>query len=81
MGVSSGGSSRLALLERAPRTPLVVRGEGYNATAYVITSNLNARQAQPFLLTEKEVPNDDGTIPLTAINYDDRYYQNDFDFA
>ncbi|EJO27525.1 hypothetical protein, partial [Achromobacter marplatensis] len=81
MGVSSGGSSRLALLERAPRTPLVVRGEGYNATAYVITSNLNARQARPFLLTEKEVPNDDGTIPLTAINYDDRYYQNDFDFA
>lgn len=81
MSVSSGGSSRLALLERVPRTPLVVRGEGYNATAYVITSNVNARQAQPFLLTEKEVPNDDGTIPVKAINYDDRYYQNDFDFA
>lgn len=81
MGVSSGGSSRIALLERAPRTPLVVRGDGYNATAYIITSNMNARQAQPFLLTEKEVPNDDGTIPLTAINYDPRYYQNDFDFA
>lgn len=81
MGVSSGGSPRVALLERVPRTPVLVRGEAYNATAYVIASSANSRQAQPFLLTEKGTPNDDGTIPLTAINYDDRYYQNDFDFA
>lgn len=81
MGVSSGGSPRVALLERVPRTPVVVRGEAYNATSYVIASGVNSRQAQPFLLTEKGTPNDDGTIPLTAINYDDRYYQNDFDFA
>lgn len=81
MVVSSGGSPRVALLERVPRTPVVVRGEAYNATSYVIASGVNPRQAHPFLVTEKGTPNDDGTIPLTAINYDDRYYQNDFDFA
>lgn len=81
MPVQSGGSSRLALLSTAPRTAIILRGEGYNPTGYIIGQGTSPRQAQPFLITEKGVPNDDGTIPLTAINYDDRYYQNDRDFA
>lgn len=81
MAVQSGGSSRLALLAVTPRTPIVLRGDGYNPTGYIIGSGASPRQAQPFLVTEKGVPNDDGTIPLTAINYDARYYQNDLDFA
>lgn len=80
MPVQSGGSSRLALLSTSPRTPIILRGEGYNPTGYIIGQGTSPRQAQPFLVTEKGVPNDDGTVPLTAINYDARYYQNDLDF-
>ncbi len=80
MDITYGGSRRHALLERVPRTPIVVRGEAYNATAYIIGVGQSPRQARPFLVTEKGAPNDDGTIPLTAINYDARYYQNDLDF-
>lgn len=81
IGVQSGGASRLALLTHPPRTPIVLRGAGYNPTAYILGKGDSPRQAQPFLITEKGVPNDDGTIPLSAINYDARYYQNDLDFA
>lgn len=81
IAVQSGGGARLALLAHAPRTPIVLRGVGYNPTAYILGKGDSPRQAQPFLITEKGVPNDDGTIPLTAINYDARYYQNDLDFA
>ncbi|WP_313695359.1 host specificity factor TipJ family phage tail protein [Achromobacter mucicolens] len=81
MPVQSGGSPRLALLSTAPRTEIILRGEGYNPTGYIIGQGAAPRQAQPFLITEKGAPNDDGTIPITAINYDDRYYQNDRDFA
>ncbi|CAB3680444.1 host specificity factor TipJ family phage tail protein [Achromobacter kerstersii] len=80
MGVSPGGAARLALLERDPRTPVICRGDGYNATGYIITEASETRAAKPFILTEKDAPNDDGTIPLKAINYDARYYQNDLDF-
>ncbi len=80
MGVSPGGGARLALLSRAPRTPVICRGEGYNPTGYIITEASDTRAAKPFILTEKGAPNEDGTIPLRAINYDARYYQNDLDF-
>ncbi len=80
ISVQSGGSRRLALLASAPRTPIVLRGEGYNPTGYILGQGESPRQAIPFLVTEKGSPNDDGTIPMTAINYDARYYQNDLDF-
>ncbi|NMK45515.1 host specificity factor TipJ family phage tail protein [Achromobacter sp. Bel] len=80
MAVQSGGSARLALLEREPRTPIILRGEGYNPTTYIIGEGTSPREAMPFLVDEKGAPNDDGTIPLKAINYDARYYQNDLDF-
>ena len=80
MAVQSGGSPRLALLEREPRTPIILRGEGYNPTTYIIGEAGSEREAMPFLIDEKGAPNDDGTIPLKAINYDRRYYKNDLDF-
>lgn len=80
MAVVSGGSPRLALLQRMPRAPVICRGAGYNATGYIITEAGDDRTAKPFILTEKNEPNDDGTVPLKAINYDARYYQNDLDF-
>ncbi|WP_447988341.1 host specificity factor TipJ family phage tail protein [Achromobacter spanius] len=81
MAVQSGGSSRLALLEREPRTPIILRGEGYNPTTYIIGDGASTREEMPFLVDEKGAPNEDGTIPLKAINYDARYYQNDRDFV
>lgn len=81
MAVQSGGSPRFALLEREPRTPIILRGEGYNPTTYIIGEGVSNREAMPFLVDEKGAPNDDGSIPLKAINYDARYYQNDRDFA
>lgn len=78
MPVASGGARRFALLSRAPRVPLVV--DGYNQTKYIITNSFDTRRARPFLVTEKSQPNDDMTIPLTAINYDARYYANDGDY-
>lgn len=80
MDVAYGGSQRHGLLERVPRTPIVARGEAYNTTTYIIGVGESPRQARAFLVTEKGSPNDDGTIPMTAINYDARYYQNDLDF-
>lgn len=81
MTVQSGGGPRLALLEHEPRTPIILRGEGYNPTAYIIGEGDSPREAMAFLVDEKGAPNEDGTIPLTAINYDSRYYQNDRDFV
>lgn len=80
MPVSSGGSEWLALLGRQPRTPIVLRGEGYNPTGYIIGLAGGSRHARSFLITEKGATNDDGTIPLTAMNYDARFYANDLDF-
>ncbi len=73
--VFDGGGSWFARLAHAPRAPLVA--EGNAATKYIIGAGMSPRQARPFLITEKGQPNDDGTIPITAINYDARYYQND----
>ncbi|WP_147297411.1 hypothetical protein [Bordetella trematum] len=56
-----------ARLAREPRTAIIVRGEAYNTTTYIITDAENSRRAKPFILTEKDAPNKDGTIPLSAI--------------
>lgn len=80
MKVQSGGGPRLALLERVPRTPIILRGEGYNPTGYIIGPGDSPHEAMAFLVDEKGRPNDDGTIPLKAINYDRRYYKNDHDY-
>ncbi len=75
-----GPGPRQIVLDHAPQVPVVVDDTAYVRTAYVITDNAGARNALPVLVTEKGEPNDDTTIPITAINYDGRYYQNDRDF-
>lgn len=82
MAVTNGGSSYAALLARDPRTePLTRRDGAQNPTQYVIGVGGNPRSLTPFLVTEKGAANDDGTVPLSGINYDDRYYERDRDFA
>lgn len=81
IAVTQGQSRRHVVLAHAPRRPLVTDGRAYARTTYVIDDGANGRKAHPFLLTEKGAPDDDTTIPLTCINYDRRYYQNDRMFA
>lgn len=81
MGVSPGGGPRWALLEREPRTPILTRRAGaYFPTTYIIGAGTSPRQARAFILGEKDRANADSTVPLRAINYDDRYYEHDLDF-
>jgi len=81
MSVSPGGSSRLALLERPPRTPIQTRGtDAYFPTTYLIGVGTTPRQPRAFILVEKDRANSDGTVPIRAINYDYRYYERDLDF-
>lgn len=75
--IEPGPTPTSILLTRAPRTPVVTAGAA--PTRYIIGSDLQARQAQPFLVTGKE-PGDGMTITLSCVNYDARYYLNDGDF-
>jgi hypothetical protein len=79
--ITPGASPTHGVLARAPAQPLVTDDRMYMKTTYIIASGANARQSRPFLLTEKDKANDDGTIPLTAVNYDERYYLHDRDYA
>ncbi|MDQ2139593.1 host specificity factor TipJ family phage tail protein [Alcaligenaceae bacterium B3P038] len=76
--VTRGSSDRHALLSRAPRTPINVDPGDYVRTLFAMATA--ERRPEPFLVTEKGERDDQGCIPITAINYDARYYQNDFDY-
>lgn len=73
------GDPHVVLLERAPAIDLVLDDESDFRSTYAIVGPGFERTARVFLLSEKE-PQDDGTIKLTAVNYDARYYANDGDF-
>lgn len=66
------------VLSRAPRMPLVVDEDRYIKTTYSIIKATDTEK-QAFLLTEMS-PNDAMTNKLTAVNYDDRYYDKDHSF-
>lgn len=65
-------------LANAPRRPLATGADLYARCAFILVGNQNTRQ-NAFLVTEKN-PKENMTVTVTAVNYDDRYYQNDGDF-
>lgn len=71
-------NGRAVVLSRAPRLALVVDFESAARTTFVIVANDSTRQ-DAFLVSEKE-PVDNMTCKITAVNYDERYWQNDKDF-
>lgn len=75
--ITAGRSAFHAVLGRAPRVPLVTSGVA--PTRYIIGKDCGRRHAEPFIVTELD-SGDGMTVPLTAINYDDRYYANDGDY-
>lgn len=64
------------VLQRPPRSPLIVDPSYRIQTNYIITTGIV--DTNPFLVTSKK-PDTAWTYDLEAVNYDDRYYQNDGD--
>jgi hypothetical protein len=81
MPVTPGATRRHAVLSRPPRTPIVYENDRYMRTTFAIVRDGDERHALPFILTEKDHSDDGLVVPLTAVNYDTRYYQNDRDYA
>ena len=75
---NAGQYSDEIVLTRAPFKPLVIDGDRYVKTTYIIVKATDAER-QAFMLTEMS-PNDQMTNKLTCINYDPRYYEKDRTF-
>lgn len=63
----------------APRLPLVIDNDKYANTTYIIVEN-NKKRPTAFLVQEVN-PKDGMTVSLSAVNYDDRYYDRDDDIV
>lgn len=72
---TAGPDAMHCTLQQAPSQPLVTRDEAWALTTYQIVGTDNGRPSA-FLLTEKGAY-DKNTVPVQAINYDDRYYAYD----
>lgn len=71
------GDDHSVILSRAPTVTLSLADEAYRLTSYQIVQSW-ATNTSAFLLTDR-TPQSDTTSRITAINYDDRYYQSDRD--
>lgn len=78
IGCAAGADEYSAIFARPPTLPLVLESDRYIKTLYVIAAS-NDPTAKPFLVVEKSNASR-MTNMLKAINYDDRYYQNDTDY-
>lgn len=73
------GDEKAAALQFPPQIPLVIEDRMYAKTVYTLVKDGSSRQSA-FLVTDRA--SKDGSIStVTAINYDDRYYEHDKDFA
>jgi hypothetical protein len=79
ISITAGGAANKVVLAGAPTLPLSLDDENYAKATYMVVGSGDARSAA-FLVTEKE-PASDFTVKMQAVNYDDRYYANDQDFA
>jgi hypothetical protein len=81
IGVSAGSASNRVLLDEAPTLPLVLEDDRFAKTTFVIVKN-DSESIRPsaFLLAEK-TPQDGMTYEVKATNYDNRFYDNDKDYA
>lgn len=81
IGIASATSGTPIIVLAAPPTlALALTDDLYARTTYTITPNSGSVRSSAFLIDTK-VSNDNSTGDITAINYDDRYYANDQDFA
>jgi len=78
IGITRGSSDRTVLLNRAPTVTLSLDDDASVKTLYWIVANDDVRP-QSYLITTR-TPDDGFTEKVTAVNYDDRYYQKDLDY-
>lgn len=71
-------SDTVIVLKTVPRRPLATAPDLFARATFILVGNTEKGQ-NTYLVTERR-PNDNLTSTVTAVNYDDRYYQNDFDF-
>lgn len=77
ISITQGANKKQVILANAPKIPLALEKDLYARTTYIITGRAEARE-NAFLVSEKD-PQSNFTTVVRAINYDDRYYQNDKD--
>lgn len=76
--VSAGSHSNSVILSTAPLLALVTDDNVFAKTTYILVGNSSSRKSA-FLMT-KRTAKDNFTYSIEAINYDNRYYQNDGDY-
>lgn len=78
IAVQRGNDVNKVVLTSPPRLPLSTNDDFYAKTTFILVPNQNNGQ-NAFLVAEKS-PLGNMTSKVTAVNYDDRYYNNDKDF-
>ena len=76
----AGEDAYHVVLAQAPSEPLVTDVDAWAQATYQIVKAADDGRETGFILTEKG-PYDKKTVPVQAINYDPRYYQDDTRFA
>ena len=78
IAVVSGADDTHVVLQAAPAAAIVINDQAWADVVYQIVGDDGTRPSA-FLLTEKGAF-DKRSLDVQAINYDDRYYANDFDY-
>lgn len=79
IGIKQGATTKEVLLENAPTVALSLDPQNSVRTGYVIIKADDPRTSA-FIATEREAAKDRFVFPVTAINYDARYYAEDLNF-
>jgi hypothetical protein len=75
----SSASNRQIVLSEPPRLPLVTDHTNFCRTGFVLVA-ANSTRSDAFLVTMKE-PIDNFSTKITAVNYSDKYWDNDKDYV
>lgn len=75
LGVTAGADNRHVVLSGAPTYPLNVDPRNFAQTTYMIVDDADVAH-KAFLVVEK-TPQNNFTVKIRAVNYDDRYYDGD----
>lgn len=79
IGIKQGATTKEILLENAPSVALSLDPQNSVRTGYVIIKADDPRTSA-FLVIERDNAKDRFIYPVTAINYDTRYYAEDLNF-
>lgn len=80
IAITAGDDDYHVVLDTEPAEPLSLDDGAVRHTLYTIIPVDDGLKRKAFLLTEKDYT-DNSSVKILAINYDERYYQNDGDFV